>query len=45
MWIKCVSEDEATGMVAKIYKGTTRSWGGVGVIGFLASRRSYEYLA
>lgn len=29
MWIKHVSEDEATGVVAKIYKGTMRSWGGV----------------
>jgi len=29
MWIKYVSEDEATGLVARIYKGTTRSWGGV----------------
>ncbi len=29
MWIKSVAEDEATGIVAKIYKGTSRSWGGV----------------
>jgi alkylhydroperoxidase family enzyme len=29
MWIKHVNEDEATGLVAKIYKGTMRSWGGV----------------
>lgn len=29
MWIDHISEDEATGIVAKIYKGTTRSWGGV----------------
>lgn len=29
MWIEYVSEDEATGIVAKIYKGTKRSWGGV----------------
>ena len=29
MWIKHVSEDEATGIIEKIYKGTTRSWGGV----------------
>ena len=28
-WIKTVSEDEARGAVAKIYKGTARSWGGV----------------
>ncbi|MCP4360725.1 MAG: peroxidase [Chloroflexi bacterium] len=28
-WIKTVGEEEATGMVAKIYKGTRRSWGGV----------------
>ena len=29
MWIKSISEDEATGVVATIYKGTMRSWGGV----------------
>ncbi len=29
MWIKSVPEDEARGTLAKIYKGTTRSWGGV----------------
>ena len=29
MWIKTIAEDEATGVVAKIYKGTKRSWGGV----------------
>lgn len=29
MWIKFVSEDEATGIIGKIYKGTMRSWGGV----------------
>ena len=29
MWIKHIPEDEATGIVAKIYKGTQRSWGGV----------------
>lgn len=28
-WIKTVHEDEATGMLAKIYKGSERSWGGV----------------
>jgi alkylhydroperoxidase family enzyme len=29
VWIKYVTEDEATGIVGKIYKGTMRSWGGV----------------
>jgi alkylhydroperoxidase family enzyme len=29
MWIKTVKEDEATGIIAKIYKETKRSWGGV----------------
>jgi len=29
MWIKHIREDEATGIVAKIYSGTQRSWGGV----------------
>ena len=29
MWIKTIAEDEATGVVAKIYKETKRSWGGV----------------
>lgn len=29
MWIEHVNEDEATGIVGKIYKGTMRSWGGV----------------
>lgn len=29
MWIKSVNEDEATGVVARIYKGSRRSWGGV----------------
>ena len=28
-WIKTISEDEATGPVGQIYKGTMRSWGGV----------------
>ena len=28
-WIKTVQEDEATGALAKIYKGSERSWGGV----------------
>jgi alkylhydroperoxidase family enzyme len=28
-WIKTISEDEASGLVAKIYRGTSRSWGGV----------------
>ena len=28
-WIKTVNEDEATGYVAKAYKATARSWGGV----------------
>lgn len=28
-WIKTVSEDEATGIVGKIYRNSTRSWGGV----------------
>ena len=28
-WIKTVSEEEARGVVARIYKGTRRSWGGV----------------
>ena len=28
-WIKTINEDEASGMIAKIYKGTMRSWGGV----------------
>ena len=28
-WIKTVTEDEATGLVAKFYKGNMRSWGGV----------------
>ena len=28
-WIKTIGEDEATGLVDKIYKGTMRSWGGV----------------
>jgi alkylhydroperoxidase family enzyme len=28
-WIKTVAEEEATGLVAKIYRGTRRSWGGV----------------
>ena len=28
-WIKTIAENEATGLVAKIYKGTMRSWGGV----------------
>lgn len=28
-WIKTISEDEATGKVAQLYKGTMRSWGGV----------------
>jgi hypothetical protein len=29
MWIKTVKEDEATGIIAKIYKETKRSWGEV----------------
>ncbi len=29
MWIKHVKEDEATGIVKKLYNGTQRSWGGV----------------
>ena len=29
MWIKHVDEDEAKGIVAKIYKGNRHSWGGV----------------
>lgn len=29
MWIKSISEDEATGTLARIYKGNQRSWGGV----------------
>lgn len=29
MWIKTIAEDEATGVVAKIYKETKGSWGGV----------------
>lgn len=28
-WIKTVSETEATGVVAKYYQGSMRSWGGV----------------
>lgn len=28
-WIKTVDEDEATGIVAKVYKANRRSWGGV----------------
>ena len=28
-WIRTVSENEATGTVARIYRGTRRSWGGV----------------
>ncbi|MCB8945780.1 MAG: carboxymuconolactone decarboxylase family protein [Ardenticatenaceae bacterium] len=28
-WINTIAEDEATGIVKKIYKGTMRSWGGV----------------
>ena len=31
-WIKTISEEEATGAVAKIYDGTKRSWGGVDYI-------------
>jgi uncharacterized peroxidase-related enzyme len=27
MWIKNIAEDEATGVVAKIYKGSRPSWG------------------
>jgi hypothetical protein len=26
MWIKTVNEDEVTGVVVKIYKGSTRLW-------------------
>jgi alkylhydroperoxidase family enzyme len=29
MWINVVKEDEATGIIAKIYHGSQRSWGGV----------------
>ena len=29
MWIKSVSEDEATGYVARVYRNIRRSWGGV----------------
>ena len=29
MWIKPISEEEATGAIATIYKGSRRSWGGV----------------
>lgn len=28
-WIKTISEEEATGVVAKYYNNTKRSWGGV----------------
>ena len=28
-WIKTISEDEATGYIEKVYKGSRRSWGGV----------------
>ena len=28
-WIKTIHEDEATGYIAKAYKATSRSWGGV----------------
>ncbi len=28
-WIKTIQEDEATGPLAKIYRETQRSWGGV----------------
>ena len=28
-WIKTINENEAMGKVAKIYKSTMRSWGGV----------------
>jgi alkylhydroperoxidase family enzyme len=28
-WIRTVGEDEASGTVARIYRGTKRSWGGV----------------
>ena len=28
-WIKTIDEDEATGLIAKIYRGSSRSWGGV----------------
>ena len=28
-WIRTISEDEATGTVAKYYRGSQRSWGGV----------------
>ena len=29
MWIESVPEDEARGTLGRIYKGITRSWGGV----------------
>ncbi len=29
MWIDSISEEEATGAIAKIYAGSRRSWGGV----------------
>ena len=28
-WIRTIGEEEATGVLAKIYKGSQRSWGGV----------------
>jgi alkylhydroperoxidase family enzyme len=28
-WIRTIGEDEATGIVGRIYKGSKRSWGGV----------------
>lgn len=28
-WIKTISEEEATGTIAKIYNGSKRAWGGV----------------
>lgn len=28
-WIRTISEEEATGTVAKFYNGSKRSWGGV----------------
>ena len=29
MWVEHVSEDRAQGLIAKIYNGIRRSWGGV----------------
>ena len=29
MWIEYISEEDATGEVARVYRGIKRSWGGV----------------